>query len=50
VIPGETLERIAEVAIRNNLIVISDELYEKVVYDGFQHVSIASFPGMHEPW
>ena len=48
VIPGETLGRIAEVAIRHNLVVISDELYEKVVYDGFQHVSIASFPGMHE--
>jgi aminotransferase len=48
VIPGETLARLAEVAVRHNLIVVSDELYEKVVYDGFQHVSIASLPGMRD--
>ncbi len=36
------LERIAEIAISKNLIVISDEIYEKIVYDGFQFVSIAS--------
>jgi aminotransferase len=47
-IPGETIERIAEVARRHNLIVLSDELYEKVVYDGFRHVSIAGLPGMRE--
>ncbi len=37
-----TLERIAEVALRHNLYVISDEIYEKLVYDGAVHVSIAS--------
>jgi aspartate aminotransferase len=36
------LERIAEVALRNRLIVISDEIYGQIVYDGFRHVSIAS--------
>jgi aminotransferase len=47
-IEGEVIERIAEVVLRHDLVVISDELYEKVVYDGFKHVSIASFPGMRE--
>lgn len=42
----ETIEGIAEVARRRDLLVLSDELYEKVVYDGFEHVSIASLDGM----
>jgi aspartate aminotransferase len=36
------LEKIAEIAISKNFFVISDEIYEKVVYDGFQFTSIAS--------
>lgn len=31
-----------------NLVVITDEIYEKIVYDGARHVSIASLPGMAE--
>lgn len=42
------LGAIASVAARANLLVISDEIYEKLVYDGREHVSIASFPGMRE--
>jgi aminotransferase len=41
-----TLERIAAIARRHDLLVIWDELYERFVYDGFQHVSLASLPGM----
>ena len=37
-----TLERIAAVALRHDLTIISDEIYEKVLYDGVQHISIAS--------
>jgi aspartate aminotransferase len=37
-----TLEEIASVAVRHDLLVISDEIYEKVLYDGAIHVSIAS--------
>lgn len=37
------LEALAEVALKNNLMVVSDEIYEKIVFDGFEHVSIASF-------
>jgi len=36
------LEKIAEIAISNNFFIISDEIYEKIVYDGFEFVSIAS--------
>jgi aspartate aminotransferase len=36
------LEDIADIAVRHNLVVISDEIYEKVLYDGADHVSIAS--------
>ena len=39
---------IAEVAIRHNLIVISDEIYSRFVYEGFRHVSIGALPGMAE--
>ena len=37
-----TLEGIAELALRHNLVVISDEIYEKMIYDNHRHVSIAS--------
>ena len=36
------LEKIAEIAISKDFFVISDEIYEKIVYDGFQFTSIAS--------
>lgn len=39
----KSLETIAEVVQRKNIYVISDEIYEKLVYDGAGHVSIASF-------
>lgn len=42
------LQAIADVARENDLIVISDEIYEKLVYDGRTHTSIASLPGMQE--
>ena len=42
----QDLEIIAEVAQKNNLVVFSDEIYEKIVYDGARHISIGSLPGM----
>ncbi len=38
----KTLEEIAAVAVKHKMYVISDEIYEKLIYDGFKHVSIAS--------
>ncbi len=42
VYPRRALEAIAELAVRHDLWVFSDEIYEKLVYDGAEHVSIAS--------
>ncbi|MCK4240373.1 MAG: pyridoxal phosphate-dependent aminotransferase [Candidatus Atribacteria bacterium] len=39
---------IAQIAQEKNLVVISDELYEDIIYDGRKHVSIASLPGMKD--
>src|SRR5699024_2581150 len=38
----EELEEIADVAIRNDIYVVADEMYEYLVYDGEKHISIAS--------
>lgn len=37
-----TLEAIADVAVKSNISIISDEIYEKILYDGTEHISIAS--------
>jgi len=44
----EELEFIAELAIRNDLFVITDEIYEYFLYDENEHISPASLPGMAE--
>ena len=41
-----TLEGIAELAKAHDLLVVSDEIYERLVYDGKRQTSIASLPGM----
>ncbi|MDH5667907.1 MAG: pyridoxal phosphate-dependent aminotransferase [Nitrospira sp.] len=38
----QTLEGIAEIALRHDLLIISDEIYEKILYDGATHISIAT--------
>ena len=42
------LGAIASLAVKHDLIVLSDEIYSRILYDGFKHVSIVSFPGMAE--
>lgn len=42
------LEAVADIAIRHDLLVCSDEVYEKILFDGVEHISIASLPGMAE--
>jgi aspartate/methionine/tyrosine aminotransferase len=44
----DVLEKIAELAIEHDLVVLSDEIYEKIVYPPAEHVSIATLPGMRE--
>ena len=48
VLSEEVLQELAEIVISNDLMVISDEVYERLIYDGAKHVSIASLPGMKE--
>lgn len=46
--PREVLEAVGEVATRHDLLIYADELYERFVFDGVQHVSVASLPGLKE--
>ena len=47
VYPRKVLEEIADLAVEYNLIIISDEAYEKIVFEG-EHVSMASLNGMKD--
>ena len=44
----QDLEKVAQVAIKHDLLVISDEVYNMLIYDGQQANTIAEFPGMRE--
>ncbi|MGD8602986.1 MAG: aminotransferase class I/II-fold pyridoxal phosphate-dependent enzyme [Anaerolineales bacterium] len=47
VMTRQKLGAIAAVAEKHDLLVISDEIYDRLVYGGHQHVCFASLPGMH---
>ena len=46
VLTRSDLERIAELAQEHDLWVMTDEIYGRILYDGAEHISIASLPGM----
>ena len=48
VIPPAEVARICEVAVEHDLIVVSDEIYARMTYDGHRAVPVASLPGMRE--
>lgn len=48
VLSRNVLEGVAKLAIANDILVIADEVYERLIYDDEAHVSIASLPGMKE--
>jgi aspartate/methionine/tyrosine aminotransferase len=48
VYPKETLRRLLDIAIRHNIVLIADEVYECLVYDGLEHASLLSFPDARE--
>ena len=48
VLSEEDLRALAEVAVEADLMVISDEVYEHLVFDGRRHRPIATYPGMAE--
>jgi aspartate/methionine/tyrosine aminotransferase len=48
ILTREDLQQIAELAVKHEFIVLSDEIYSQVVYGDFKHTSITEFPGMQE--
>jgi aminotransferase len=44
----EELERIAALCQKHDALAVTDEIYERILYDGRRHVSIGSLPGMRE--
>lgn len=48
VLSRDELASLAKIAVERDLIVISDEVYENILYDGARHHCLASFPGMRE--
>jgi aminotransferase len=48
VLSFEELRAIAAVCRQHDIMVLADEIYSELIYDGVQHVSLASLPGMRE--
>ncbi len=48
VLTKKTLEELADFAVEHNLLIVSDEAYEKFVYDDARHISIGSLNGMED--
>lgn len=44
----ESLMKLRDICVKHDLLVVSDEAYERVLYDGNEHISIASLPDMWE--
>jgi len=44
----DELQDLADLAIKHDLIIVSDEVYEQILFAGAEHISIASLPGMKE--
>ena len=48
ILTDSDLQKLADIVIKYDLIVISDEVYEHITFDGTKHRSIASFDQMRE--
>ncbi len=48
VLSRDELAALAKIAVERDLVVISDEVYEKIIYDGEKHHCLAALPGMRE--
>ncbi|MBI2084070.1 MAG: pyridoxal phosphate-dependent aminotransferase [Candidatus Aenigmarchaeota archaeon] len=48
ILTKRVLEEIADIAVEKDLMILSDEAYEKLIYDNEKHVSIASLDGMED--
>lgn len=43
VLSEDSLKKLADIALKHKLLIVSDEIYEKFIYNGKKHISIASF-------
>jgi aminotransferase len=48
VLSYDEVAELSRIAVERDLIVISDEVYEKILYDGTKHCCLATFPGMRD--
>lgn len=48
VLDREELGAVAEVCRAHDVLAVTDEIYERIVFDGHEHVSLATLPGMRE--
>ena len=48
VLDEKSLEGLAKIACEKDLLVITDEVYERLLYDGKKHIALASLPGMRD--
>jgi aspartate/methionine/tyrosine aminotransferase len=48
VLGSETIQAIKEIVMEHNLFILSDEVYEHIIFDGRRNISISSLPDMHE--
>ncbi|MEJ1198130.1 MULTISPECIES: pyridoxal phosphate-dependent aminotransferase [unclassified Streptomyces] len=48
VLTRDELAAVAELAVERDLLVVTDEVYEHLVFDTAEHIPLASFPGMRE--
>ncbi|WP_434654659.1 pyridoxal phosphate-dependent aminotransferase [Thermoanaerobacterium thermosaccharolyticum] len=48
VLPYEEMVKLADIVKKYDLLVVTDEIYSELVYEGFRHVSFASLPNMWE--
>lgn len=48
VTPPAVIRQIADLAIKHDIIIVSDEIYAQIIYDGNEHLSIGTLPGMKE--
>ena len=48
VLTRDELTAIAELAVERDLIVVTDEVYEHLIFDGVEHIPLATLPGMRD--
>lgn len=48
VTPPDVIRKIADLAIKHDILVIADDIYAALIYPGHEHLSIATLPGMKE--